>query len=135
MAQRAGQRVRAHMHDRPTEDAMVIPNCVKNVPDVPGINVTGMNTAIKTRVQLITATETSLMASLVALCALVYPDSNFAITASTTTMASSTTVPMARTRAKRVRMLRENPASLTTAKVPSSDTIMDIEGTSVALKF
>ena len=45
---------------------MVIPNCVKNVPLVPGMNVTGMNTAMNTSVQLMTATVTSLIASLVA---------------------------------------------------------------------
>ena len=50
-------------------------------------------------------------------------------------MASSTTVPIASTRAKSVRMLSEKPAILTIAKVPSSDTIMEIEGMMVALKF
>ena len=63
------------------------------------------------------------------------PPSIFAMTASTTTMASSTTVPMASTRAKSVRMLSEKPAILTMANVPSSDTMMDMEGMMVALKF
>ena len=57
------------------------------------------------------------------------------MTASTTTMASSTTVPMASTRAKSVRMLSEKPASETMANVPSSDTTMDMDGMMVALRF
>ena len=63
------------------------------------------------------------------------PPSIFAMTASTTTMASSTTVPMASTRANSVRMLSEKPASETMAKVPNSETIIDIEGMIVALRF
>ena len=47
MAQRAGQSVNADTHERPTAEAMVTPNCVKNEPDVPGMNATGINTAIK----------------------------------------------------------------------------------------
>ena len=66
MTHKAGQRTSALTHDRPTEPAMVIPNWVKKVPDVPLMKVTGMNTAIKTSVQEITATDTSLMASRVA---------------------------------------------------------------------
>ena len=135
MAQRAGQSVRADTHDRPTAEAIVTPNWVKNEPDVPGMKATGMNTAINTSVHDTTATDTSLMASRVACLASVIPPSIFAITASTTTMASSTTVPMASTRAKSVRMLSENPASDTMAKVPSRETIIEIEGIIVALKF
>jgi hypothetical protein len=62
IAQRAGQSVKADTQDRPTEDAIVTPNCVKNVPDVPGMKVTGMNTAMNTKVQETTATDTSLIA-------------------------------------------------------------------------
>ena len=50
-------------------------------------------------------------------------------------MASSTTVPIAKTSAKRVRMLRENPASETMANVPSTETMIEIDGMMVALKF
>ena len=135
MAQRAGQSVRADTHDRPTDEAIVTPNWVKNVPDVPGMKVTGMNTAINTSVHDMTATDTSLMACRVASRASLMPFSIFAMTASTTTMASSTTVPMASTRANSVRMLSEKPAILTMAKVPSSDTIIEMEGMMVALKF
>ena len=42
---------------------------------------------------------------------------------------------MASTRANSVRMLSEKPASDTMAKVPNNDTIIEIEGMMVALKF
>ena len=49
-------------------------------------------------------------------------------------MASSTTVPMASTNANSVRILRLNPAATRQANVPTSDTIMEMEGISVLLK-
>ena len=132
---KAGQSVNADTHDKPTADASVTPNCRKKLPDVPGMKATGMNTAIKTSVHEITAMDTSLMAWRVASRASDIPPSIFAITASTTTIASSTTVPMASTKANRVNMFSEKPATFTIAKVPSSDTMMDIEGITVALKL
>ena len=135
IAHKAGHSMSADTHDRPTDDASVTPNCVKNDPDVPGMKATGINTAMKTRVHEMTATDTSLIASRVARRASVMPPSILAMTASTTTMASSTTVPMASTSANSVRMLSENPAIFTIANVPSSDTMIDIEGMTVALKF
>ena len=42
---------------------------------------------------------------------------------------------MANTRANSVRMLSEKPANETMAKVPNSDTTIEIEGIIVALKF
>ena len=127
--------MRADTHDRPTAEAIVTPNWVKNVPDVPPMNVTGMNTAMKTSVHETTATDTSLMACRVASRASEIPPSILAITASTTTMASSTTVPIASTNANSVRMFSEKPAIETTANVPISDTMIEMEGISVALKF
>ena len=50
------------MHDRPTDEAIVTPNWVKKVPEVPGMKVTGIKTAINTKVHETTATDTSLMA-------------------------------------------------------------------------
>ena len=49
-------------------------------------------------------------------------------------MASSTTVPMASTRANMVRMFRLKPAAIRQANVPTSETMMEIEGMSVLLK-
>ena len=50
-------------------------------------------------------------------------------------MASSTTVPMASTRAKRVSILREKPATITMANVPSRDTMIEMDGIRVAFQF
>ena len=97
------ERVEIH-----TEPDMMKPNCLKKVPCVPPMKVTGMNTATNTNVVEMAALVTSLRASVVAVAADLYlPDSNFASTASTTTMASSTTVPMANTKANSVMRLSE----------------------------
>src|SRR3546814_14458896 len=56
-------------------------------------------------------------------------------TFSTTTMASSTSRPIASTIANMVRMLIVKPAASSTAKVPSSTTGTASVGTSVARKF
>ena len=98
------------------------------------MNVTGTNTAMNTRVHDTMAMVTSLIASLVARYGDLYPASNLDCTASTTTMASSTTVPMTSTRANSVRMLMLNPAMVMQANVPTSDTMMDMDGMSVLLK-
>ena len=94
-----------------------------------------MNTAMKTSVHENTAIDTSPTAWRVASLASVIPFSIFAITASTTTMASSTTVPMASTNANSVSRFSENPARVTMTKVPISDTITEILGIIVALTF
>ncbi len=51
---------------------------------------------------------------------------------STTTMASSTTMPMASTRANRVRVLIEKPVAFITARVPISETGMARMGITAA---
>ena len=99
------------------------------------MKATGINTAMNTSVHEMTATDTSLIACRVASRASEMPPSIFAITASTTTMASSTTVPIASTNAKSVNILRENPASWTMANVPNNDTMIEIDGMTVALKL
>ena len=92
------------------------------------MKLTGMNTAMNTNVVAMRAVEMPSIASTVALYADLYPMSNFAWTASTTTMESSTTVPMTSTRAKSVIMLRLNPATIRKANVPTSDTMIEIVG-------
>ena len=56
-------------------------------------------------------------------------------TASTTTMASSTTMPMARIRPSRVIMLSENPNASITPNVPISEIGTAMVGISVARQF
>ena len=74
------------------------------------MNETGMKTAMKTMVEVITAAVISCMADAVAFTESVSPASISACTASTTTMASSTTVPMTRIRAKSVSRFRLKPS-------------------------
>ena len=63
------------------------------------------------------------------------PCSMWCITASTTTIASSTTMPMARTRPSRESTLMENPSSGKTAKVATRETGTVSRGISVARQF
>ncbi|MNM75459.1 hypothetical protein D3C81_872450 [compost metagenome] len=58
----------------------------------------------------------------------------FSWMASTTTMASSTTIPIANTRANIVRTLSENPKSCRKKKVPTNETGIAIAGIKVDLK-
>ena len=68
------------------------------------------------------------MASILAMYEDLYPTSNRACTASTTTMASSTTVPITRTSANKVIRLILNPAIDMNANVPISDTMIPTSG-------
>ena len=82
----------------------------------------GMNTTVSTRVMPTTAPVISLIALMVASLG---DSPSLAImrsTFSTTTMASSTMMPMASTMPNMVRTLMEKPASNMTVKVPSSAT-------------
>src|SRR5690606_19375703 len=60
--------------------------------------------------------------------------SNLAWTASTTTMASSTTIPIANTRANKVTRLIDNPKNWITKNAPTSDTGTANIGISVDLQ-
>ena len=112
---------------------MVIANCWYNSPVIPAIPATGINTATSTRVVAITGAVTFLMASLVA--ALVdMPLAIFTCTASTTTMASSTTIPMAKTSPSRESTLMVKPSNGKNMKAPISDTGMARVGIRVALQ-
>ena len=75
------------------------------------MKLTGMNTAMKTNVVVMRAVVMPPIAFTAALYGDRSPSSSLACTASTTTMESSTTVPITSTRAKRVIMLRLNPAT------------------------
>ncbi|MNZ72093.1 hypothetical protein D3C78_904630 [compost metagenome] len=81
----------------------------------------GMNTAHSTSAVATIGPVTSFMARLVASIG-VSPRPIFRSTFSTTTMASSTTMPMASTRPNSDRALSEKPNRCITAKVPISDT-------------
>src|SRR5690606_14426232 len=93
-----------------------------------------MNTADMTRVMEMMAPEISPMAFLEAVLAEVAPSSSLACTASTTTMASSTTIPMAKIMAKRVNILMEYPKSCRKKKVPTMATGTAMAGIRVDFK-
>ena len=99
---------------------------------MPGRKAIGMNTAIRTSAVAMTGPTTSAVARRVASRGSSPSSSRCRWVFSTTTMASSTTMPMARTRPKSVSVLIENPNTLMTAKVPTSDTGMVRVGIRVA---
>ncbi|MCY1180438.1 hypothetical protein D9M73_208800 [compost metagenome] len=88
---------------------------------MPDMAATGTNTAISDSAVAITGPLTSFMVSTVA-SRRGMPRSIFSETPSTTTMASSTTMPMASTRPNSDRAFNEKPNRCITAKVPISDT-------------
>ncbi len=77
------------------ENAIVSENCRYKMPVVPGKNDTGTNTAISTSDVAITALVTSLMARDVASCGFECSMAMWRCTFSMTTIASSTTRPVA----------------------------------------
>src|SRR5688500_14477397 len=101
---------------------------------MPAMNAVGTNTAQSTSEIAITGPVTSS----IALRAASRGDSPSAIqrsTFSTTTIASSTTIPIASTSPNSDRLFRENPSTAITANVPISDTGTAIIGISVARQF
>ena len=95
----------------------VTANCLKNEPVIPEMNVQGMNTAVSTRATAITGPDTSRMAWMAASRGII-PSSIWCSTASTTTIASSTTIPIASTRPNSVRLLMLKPIASITPNVP-----------------
>jgi hypothetical protein len=99
---------------------------------MPPRNATGMNTAHSTSTIATTAPDTSSIASSAASNGRIFSSRIRRSTFSSTTMASSTTMPMASTSANRVSVLIEKPTSHRPAKAPISDTGTAIIGISVA---
>ncbi len=98
---------------------------------MPGMKAVGMNTAARMSAMAMTGPETSSIALSVASLGDM-PCSMWCSTASTTTMASSTTRPMASTSPNSDRVLMEKPNSGKSTKVPTSDTGTASSGISVA---
>src|SRR5580698_8551777 len=114
-----------------TENAMVSANCLNKIPVVPGNNATGTNTATRTSDVAMTAPATSFIATDAALCGSVIPSTMCRSTFSMTTIASSTTNPVASVMPNSVSVLIENPNSLTKINVPISETGIVIAGIKV----
>src|SRR5262249_52498219 len=114
-----------------TENAIVSANCRNKMPVVPGNSATGTNTDTSTSEVAITAPATSFIATDAALCGSVIPSTMCRSTFSITTMASSTTSPVASVIPNKVSVLIENPSSCTKMNVPISDTGIVIAGINV----
>src|SRR5438552_13229635 len=102
------------------------------MPVVPGKKDTGTNTEMSTREVATTALETSAIAAEVAACGLVWSASMCRWAFSMTTIASSTTSPVARVIPKRVSEFIEKSKSLMNANVPISETGIVTAGIIVA---
>src|SRR5262249_20503399 len=107
-------------------------NWRKSCPLMPGMNATGTNTESKTKVIARIGPVISVMAFLHA--SAIVSSGSSSITRSmfsTTTMASSTTIPMASTSASKETVLAEYPMRSNTANVPTMDTGTATRGMSV----
>ena len=134
IAHSAGVSDSALNADSSTEMAMVSANCLYMLPTSPLRRATGMNTAQRISAMPITGAVTSSMALMVASFGLI-PCSRWWITASTTTMASSTTMPMASTRPNIDSVLIEKPSIGKKMKVPINETGIVSSGMIVARMF
>src|SRR5215469_7016343 len=107
-------------------------NCRNSCPLMPGMNATGTNTDSKTNVMARIGPVISVIAFLHASGTDSLGSSSITRSAfSTTTMASSTTMPMASTSASNVTVLAEYPMSSITANVPMIETGTATSGISV----
>src|SRR5579864_4379321 len=131
-AAKAGDSVSALNNEIAIENAMVSENWRYRIPVVPGKNETGTNTEIKTSEVATTALATSAIAADVAACGSVWSASMCRCAFSMTTIASSTTSPVASVIPKSVRELMEKPNILMNAKVPISETGIVTAGIMVA---
>ena len=109
IAHSAGLSVSETKQEITVEAAIVTANCLKNRPEIPEMNADGTNTAHSVSAIEISALPTSSIVR----CAASFGDNPAAIlrsTFSTTTIASSTTMPTASTSPNSDRLLREMPS-------------------------
>ncbi len=132
LAHITGDRVSATIVDMITDTAMVMVNWRNSCPVMPGRKLTGTNTAQSTRLIAMSALPRPSMARRVASGASRCSFSMMRSTFSTTTMASSTTMPIARMSPNRVSMLSEKSNTSITPNVPMSDIGTAMTGISVA---
>ena len=118
-----------------TDTAIVTLNCLNSWPVMPDRKLTGTNTAQSTSDIATNAPPIPLMAFLVASFGGRCSCSMMRSTFSTTTIASSTTIPMASTRPSSVMVLSEKPKISITPNVPISEMGTAIAGTRVALQL
>jgi hypothetical protein len=104
------------------ENAIVSANWRNRIPVVPGKKATGTNTATSTSDVAMTALVISAVAAVAALRESCSPAEIWRSMFSITTIASSTTSPVANVMPNSVRVLIEKPSNFTNAKVPISET-------------
>ena len=104
-----GLKVNATTVERITDTAIVTLNWRYSWPVIPDRKLTGTNTAARTIEVAIKAPVSPSIAFLVASYGLSFSSSMIRSTFSTTTMASSTTIPMARINPSKVSILSEKP--------------------------
>ena len=122
------------MAENTVDAAMVTANWRKNRPVIPPINAQGTNTAHSTSATAITGPVTSSIALYVASRG-ASPRSIQRSTFSTTTMASSTTMPIANTSPNSEMLLRLKPTAAITAKVPTMATGTAAKGINTDRQF
>ncbi|MPM88630.1 hypothetical protein SDC9_135734 [bioreactor metagenome] len=126
--------VKATKLDIITAPAITIENSRKSLPVTPCKKTIGKKTATSVTVVAITAKKISLDPSIAAFLGFI-PLSILVYMFSITTMASSTTSPIASTRASKVRMLMEKPARYIIKKEPTSEIGMAMIGIKVVLQL
>ena len=131
-AHSAGVSVSATMPDSTTEITMVAANCLYIAPVMPPTKATGIKTAHNTSTMATRALPTCFIARFVATRGETPSCSMIRSTFSITTMASSTTIPMASTRPNNVRVLIVKPSACNPRNVPMIETGTASTGMSVA---
>ena len=119
MPHRAGDSVSATIAEISIDTLIVTANWRNSVPDTPGMKPIGTNTDSSTREIAITGPVICAMAFFVAAFGSRLGSSSITrSTFSTTTMASSTTMPMPSTIASREMVFSDRPNAISTAMVP-----------------
>ena len=131
-AESAGESVSALKAEMAIENAIVRENCRYKMPVVPGKKLTGTNTAMSTSEVAMTALVTSFIAREVAAWGSLCSSWMWRCTFSITTIASSTTKPVANVMPNSVSELMEKLKSLMNANVPISETGIVTAGMMVA---
>ncbi len=118
-----------------TDTTMVMANCLYSCPVVPGRKAAGMNTEAITSTTATSELPISPIERIVASLGDRWCCTMLRSTFSHTTMASSTTMPMARISPKSVSRLIEKPRASMPLKVATSETMMAIAQISVVRKL
>ena len=128
-----GDKVSAISAEMPTEEPIAMPSSENRRPIVPSRKMIGTNTAISTAVVAMTAKATWRVPRVAAISG-GSPRSMRRCTFSSTTMASSTTRPIASTSASSVRRLIETPNAASSMNEPIRQTGTVTAGISAARK-